>query len=578
LQIVSDIEKSKELFAFLVEKLAERSGQSPKDIRSWFKSAKDSKDALGLAKKVDEYLGAGTFRKLSFVSKGADASRNVIKILSKDLRSGSFEGQAEKGLYLNIKENYGVEWGLEKTARDVLQNFFDGNNQTLDGVEISVSEEESGEGKKVSIKIKGGQSYDWRELVHLGGSTKTESEITAGGFGEGTKILSLILLRDYKAKKVRFSSGDWELDFYIDKVPEGSYRNQNDQGLFVKKRKRKPEEGNVFEMEFDDEKAPEKAKAIESARELFYSTDNPDFQNPSFERRDTGGFAVLPKPKDFKFGKTPKGNLYIAGQRIHFESRDKWRNIDCLNIWTWKKVAPKDRDRGMVTADEVKKSVVPLIVDSMSLEDMKKSVRDFEDWYEQITWSSEPNYMVLEAIVNRLAQQGVKMEFKKDLLANDTLGWIKDLLKQQGYKMCPQFMEKIGMTTSMEQFMKLQEPIRLSETETERKKIGILQEAMKLMEFPEIDQKDVWVFGAENEKSVFHGMYNPEFFWIAREKLGDSFFEALHVYVHEAAHKDGPHGTAPFEYTLQNYIKKVQLFMHDKREEYEKLAREWQSA
>ena len=82
------------------------------------------------------------------------------------------------------------------------------------------------------------KKYDWIELVHLGGSTKTESETTAGGFGEGTKILSLVLLRDYGAKKVIFSSQDWELEFYIDKVPHGSYRNEKDRGLFVKKRRK----------------------------------------------------------------------------------------------------------------------------------------------------------------------------------------------------------------------------------------------------------------------------------------------------------------------------------------------------
>ena len=106
LQIIGDIEQSPDLYKFLINQLAEQSGEETSIVERWFKDVHSSANALGLAKRIDRLLGSGTFRKLSFVSKGVDAERNVLKILSKDLKSKSFEGQAEKGLYLNIMENY----------------------------------------------------------------------------------------------------------------------------------------------------------------------------------------------------------------------------------------------------------------------------------------------------------------------------------------------------------------------------------------------------------------------------------------------------------------------------------------
>ena len=170
------------------------------------------------------------------------------------------------------------------------------------------------------------------------------------------------------------------------------------------------------------------------------------------------------------------------------------------------------------------------------------------------------------------------MEFKKEFFVWDfSIGdmWIGQLLTEQGNKKAPQFMKKIGMISGRELFKKMQEHNRVNETSQERKKISILQEAARFMELPEEDQKDVWIFSAEGEKNIIHGQYLPEFFWFAREVFRGKFFDALHTYLHEAAHKAGPHGQAKFEYTLQEYIKKIQLFMYDHGDEFERLQKKW---
>ena len=132
--------------------------------------------------------------------------------------------------YLGILDSYGVSWPLEKAARDTLQNFFDGNNQTLNGIDINIEKRERSD--DYAIRIKGNAEYDHRMLLHLGGTTKEDSRFTAGGIGEGAKILALVLLRDYDFSQVRFRSQDWIVDFAMDNVPESDYVERR-KGLFA---------------------------------------------------------------------------------------------------------------------------------------------------------------------------------------------------------------------------------------------------------------------------------------------------------------------------------------------------------
>src|SRR3989344_1197508 len=135
------------------------------------------------------------------------------KKVEKDLEK-ILAGKQQTKRYLGILDSYGVSWPLEKAARDTLQNFFDGNNQTLDGIDINI--EKYGWFDNYTIRIKGNAKYDHRMLLHLGGTTKEDSKFTAGGIGEGAKILALVLLRDYEFSQVRLRSQDWIVDFAMD--------------------------------------------------------------------------------------------------------------------------------------------------------------------------------------------------------------------------------------------------------------------------------------------------------------------------------------------------------------------------
>ncbi len=556
---------------------------TPQLAEAYINSIGSDSEALGLAKLVDQTLGEGTFRTLSFLGKDSRANRNVAKLLKNNIDGTSFEKQVEKGHYLNLLETYGVNWDLEKVSRDALQNFFDANGQTLDGVSINTSIEEvatkEGEKKVGKVRFEAPQDYDWRELIHFGGTTKTDSDTSVGGFGEGLKIAAFVLLKEHGAKRVKAASRDWEIDYYFDDVNSEAYR-KSIQGLYAKKGRRKDEIGNYLEIVFEGDEAEEKLKLFEKAKELFYSSENPDFYNPSFNDKSSGGFQILPLNEKASFWDNhSKGNVYLAGQRIHYDTRDKWENISDLNVWTWRKIQPKDRDRGMITRQEMTKDVLPLIISSMTEADLKKSVYDFKPLWPHIDIYSVSDEL-LEQMVNKLAQSKTTLEFENEYVASDVpqgADWIRDALKSQGFKFCRGYMKKIGMKGAMDQFRVWQAHSRVETRPGEEQKIAILKKASRLLELPEDELKDVWIFSAKEEQSALAGQYNSLYYWMSRESFDQPLSDALHTYVHEAAHKEGPHGNAKFDYALQDRIQRIHRFILDNRAEWEKLEEEWKS-
>lgn len=585
LQILDKIKADPKIYPEILRQLADRNPGKFKSLREaqrYFESVTTDADALGLAKLIDQTLGGGTSRTLSFLDKKQDSAKSVYKLLKHNIEGTSFEKQVEKGHYLNLLETYGVNWDLEKVSRDSLQNFFDANGQTLDGVDIQTSVGEKMDAtdntktKTGRVLIQAPQNYDWRELIHFGGTTKQDSETSVGGFGEGLKVAAFVLLKEQGAKQVKAASRDWELDYYFDDITSEAYRKPV-KGLFAKKRKRDEQQGNYLEIIFEGDDADKKAKIFENTKTLFYNSENPDFQKASFNNKASGGFKILPPDLTKAWGKNQKGHLYLAGQRTHYDSRDNWETVEDVNIWTWKKVQPKDRDRGMLTRSELRADVLPMIVDSMSLDDLKKSVYDFKPLWDQFGPSS-PGDNLLEKIVDKLAQTGTILEFDKEYVANDLpwgASWIGEALVSQGFKLCRSYMKKVGMKGATDQFKEWQSHNRVEASPGEEKKIGLLQKAARALGLSDDELKEVWIFSAKGEKSVVHGQYNSMFYWLAREALNQPFSDALHTYVHEAAHKEGPHGNAKFDYALQDRIQKIHRFILDHKAEWDEMEKEW---
>ena len=206
-------------------------------------------------------------------------------------------GQVEKA---GIKIKYGAKtnWSNSKIARDIMQNFYDGNGHTLEGVNIEVTKTPEG---KYLVKISGEGNYDYDRLESLGNSSKDGDSSNAGAFGEGTRIVAVNLLARPDTKNIKYTCGEWEMNFGrssddIQTADMTQTLNKNSQKV----------KGNYIEFETADE---ELVKEVLNSKDYFYQPYNKDFQNFDYEN-EFFGFKLLPNEK---------GNIYVV-QR--YETQD----------------------------------------------------------------------------------------------------------------------------------------------------------------------------------------------------------------------------------------------------------------
>jgi hypothetical protein len=271
--------------------------------------------------------------------------------------------------FLNILEDYGIQWSRFKVVRDALQNFYDGQGQTLEGVNIQVH---NTTGNNHKVKIQASATYDVDKILALGGTGKKGETATAGGFGEGAKMMALILLRDYGAKKVMFRSGEWQAEFKLDKPGSQFVSDARKRGLMVKLSPLNlPINGN--ELEFDTNDAT-LASTFKDGDKLFYNAKNPIFSNPSYEN-PTGGFKLLD-------GEDAPGRVYEAGQLRAFGTEGKYDAIPGLMLWSHRKVLSlTDRDRVAIQKDDVRE-ILTKIVDGMSLNETQQGIQTLRNhWF-----------------------------------------------------------------------------------------------------------------------------------------------------------------------------------------------------
>ena len=492
------------------------------------------------------------------------------KKVEKDLEK-ILAGKQQTKRYLGILDSYGVSWPLEKAARDTLQNFFDGNNQTLDGIDINI--EKYGWFDNYTIRIKGNAKYDHRMLLHLGGTTKEDSKFTAGGIGEGAKILALVLLRDYEFSQVRFRSKDWIVDFAMDNIPESDYIRRQ-KGLFaIVSKTQQPIEGNLVEFKTCKEKY---AKEFEKAKDLFYHAGHKDFENPTLDIKKVGGFKFLGKRRSKK--ETPNGNFYFAGQRRHFDV-ERWGNVEFVSIWAYgNNLLRKDRDRGLITRYELLDTIVPAILSAAPEKDLERVVYEMEPiWPEDSGYDDLVGPKLLEEIARKLSYAGAKLKFDDKYLAR-SLSDLKDiekLLEQKGYVLCNHALSKIGMKSASEKFKELQKHYRMDTNTRENKRIEILHETA--FSFGK-DTKEIWVYDMEAEKNIIEGQYNEKFIWLSRQALSKPYHEAVATYLHEIDHQYGDDYSRKFSGALTNTMETVIKHILENPEVYGMLERAWENA
>lgn len=392
----------------------------------------------------------------------------------------------ENGRYIGPLETQPISWSDIKIYRDYVQNFFDGmrdisGRPTLDGVGFSHRTIKEGEHSYVEFNLTSPAEYDHRYLIHHGGTTKAGDESVVGGFGEGVKIASFLLIKNGVTNEVELGSGNWVARYYFDDLPEEDYpekvRGLHLRAEFVDKRAK----GNFLRFRVSEDAARNVQSHLTEMKDFFWHEGHPDFRDPTYTS-DFGGFKILPPGR--------KGNLYVAGQRYEYEKPEAWTNVvPGIHIWTFQKVLERTRDRNYAPSYEVQSKIVDRLVKEMTKDDLLKVFFACKDY-----WFMEGGYDMAERITSRVISRlssELSPEEKNDLrskLPEDIFvkGQKEDkeyeqMLENVGYCRCMGEFSNFGVSTARKIVLSLVETAKDPELESwENQRVEILNKAIQV--------------------------------------------------------------------------------------------------
>ena len=464
-----------------------------------------------------------------------------------------------KNQLTNITESYAdsVQWNNDKIARDVMQNFYDGHGQTLDGIQMTFEPAANG---KYKIRIKGDSTYTVDKAVYVGESTKRDNAKAAGNYGEGLKMSVLKLLKDCGADEVKIGSDNWNLTYSLQKGDLSDKRV-----LAYSLDKVDKFNGNYIEFETSDKNLLE---TFRKTINRFYHSNNTHFRCPDFEN-DLIGIKLL-KPGD-------KGGLYIAGQRFEYDN-----DFDGLNdiVVFIKEKPPVDildpsRDRTSLNSNQLEKIAEWLARESrMPQEDKAKLLKALEPYWDKKSFSDDSP---VDAFLTRFLLYAGG-DFKGDLHIKFPSNYVaysqssNDVvreLRKNGYRVCKDYFSKLGMQTIQELRGDAKAHEIVVPDANQTKKILILKEALnnlsnslkgKHFDPEELDAK-IYLFSNKGNKDK--KLYSDTMaeaiidrgtskgFWIDKDYLNNSkLSDILETALHELSHKAGGDETAEFSYKL----------------------------
>lgn len=495
-------------------------------------------------------------------------------------RSESIDFTPRKNHLTTISENYAdsVAWNNDKIARDILQNFFDGHGQTLDGVRLRFTPLGNG---RYKVRIEGDSSYTADKAIYLGESTKRDNAQAAGNYGEGLKMSALKLLKDKGSKNVRVGSDNWELTF---KLSQDDISNKRVMAFDLDKVS--PQDGNFIEFETDDRSLLD---TLRKSINRFYHSGNTDFRCPDFENDKIGIKLLRQKSRvkgtyGYKWGDAEKGGIYIAGQRFEFDG--DFEGLEGATIFL-KEKPPKDvldpsRDRTTLNTDDLK-SIIKWTFNSMSKEEKINFINILEPlWkymdYEEYTPLKKALDSVLSHIKYHYKNNPIHINFPKDkyvAYSDASLELVRDL-RSMGYTVCEKEFSELGMQTISELMGDARAHEVITPNTEEIRRIQIIKEALKRLApnlegehfTPEELDTRIYLFDrtSEAEKRMsgdalaeaITDFGTSKGFWIDKTYLNEaSFSEVLETALHELSHKAGGDESSEFSYKLTNVNKAI---------------------
>lgn len=486
----------------------------------------------------------------------------------------------------NISLDYAdsVLWNNDKITRDILQNFYDGHGQTLDGVNFDVKHI----GGRYKVRIEGKGLYTPDKAVLVGESSKKNISEAAGNYGEGLKMTVLKLLKDAGANEVLVGSGDWNASFKIGKSKLGG-KNV----LAYSVDKAPVYDGNYLEFEIDK---PDFIDSLSKSINRFYHSNNKDFKSPSFENSQFGIRAL---------NKMDKGGVYLAGQKIEY--LNDFEGLEGLTIFfkhkspmqkigtnsdELKPVFDLSRDRISLNYSSLYDIVKTYAMDEKTTEkELAYAIKSIENLWEK-NFLKSSNKAVLDGLLFGAKIRNIKINFPEKYLADSDYIDLEQImeLKSCGYTICDSGFEGIGMTSVREYILKARNHNAFQPTEVEVKKIAVIRKALQSLS-AYLDNKDffnktelnpkIYLFDAKNsnESKTYEyvqaeaiidrtkGYFEPASvgFWLDRKYLNKaSFSEILATALHEISHKVGGDGSSTFGYKLTDVLgKEIQSRIED---------------
>lgn len=380
-------------------------------------------------------------------------------------------------------------WSNEKIARDLMQNFYDGNGHTLEGVDLKVKQNDDG---TYTIRIDGKGIYNYEHLKRLGGSDKDNPK-DAGGFGEGSRIIAGSLLAK-GSNRVRFACKDWQMDFTT-----AENARTHEEGVMRTLTKNEAQlDGNYVEFDTNDKELVEK---IMDSKNYFYSPNNPDFRDLDIENEFFG----------FKVSPDKNGNLYYI-QR--FQTPDKKMDNGLQNMTLIFKQAAfgenfqnkggytidlnTTRDRMAIEAEQMSE-LTRAYAKTLPDADLVKAISALEPIFTSDNCNSEKfrrenkannlSYQFAQSIIHEAASRGIKLDFedKKIVYVQESSEWRTNLsskeeafFKKEGY-IFANMGKELGIEDAESLYAKLHRPHSIKPTEQQAKQLQILNEAIKLI-------------------------------------------------------------------------------------------------
>ncbi len=482
----------------------------------------------------------------------------VSKIESKDF-------EPMHNVSTSISESYAdsVQWDNDKIARDIMQNFFDGHGQTLDGVRLHFEPTANGTYK---VRIEGQSTYTPDKAVFIGESSKRNDPNAAGNYGEGLKMAALKLLRDKGAKNVNIGSDNWRISYSLADNPLSEKRV-----LTYSMDKTPKYDGNYVEFETSDKELLEKFRKTLGR---FYSSGNTHFKCPDFENAT---FGVK------KIGRGEKGGLYIAGQRFEFEG--DYDGLSEVALFLKRKppvsVLDPSRDRTSINQSQLDEIARWLARECTTESEKLELIKALEKYGEKVSSSSEtPMHRFLQNFVYwcDIGSHDIRgVKFPSNYVAYSPCSPdIMQELFQAGYKVFHDRFGTIGMRNIANIYGEAQKHTAVIPNDIQRKKLVILQEALKRLA-PSLEGKhftsselDSKIFMFDRYSASENSMYRSTMaeaivdggsskgFWIDKSYLDDANFgDVLETALHELSHKVGGDNSSTFGYKLTEVNKEV---------------------